>query len=169
MEAEEIITEIEKVFCGLKKPQTSLRQYVLTDEKGMSGTITDEEWKNAGKNRQDQKWQDIPDSEIKECDCMLAHMPAEDFIYYLPAYMRYSLNNHTLPLWESDIIGSTVFALYASSQDKNLYEYVVQQHSLLNSEQIDSIKSFLEFVSINAEDVQRPDAIKALERYWSKK
>ena len=50
MKAEEIITEIEKVFCGLKKPQTSLRQYVLTDEKGMSGSITDEEWNNAGRN-----------------------------------------------------------------------------------------------------------------------
>ena len=51
----------------------------------MSGEIIDEEWAEAGRNRVDSSWQDIPDSETRECDVLLAHMGPEEFRYYLPA------------------------------------------------------------------------------------
>lgn len=163
MDVENIIKEIESAFEGLKKPYLSLRQFKLTDEKGMSGEITDKEWNMAGTNRVDSKWQEIPDSEIKECDCLLAHMEATEFQYYLPAYMRYSLNHYKEPIWENEIIGSTVFSLHPS---KESYGYNTKQYSLLNKEQQKVIVQFLKFVEENADYVQRPDAKKARESYW---
>jgi hypothetical protein len=169
MEPQELIKQIEVAFDRVKRPNISLRQFRLTDLKGMSGDITDEEWKQAGKARQDSKWQNIPDSEIEECDCVLAHMGADEYQYYLPAYIRYSLNHYKLPVWESDIIGATVYSVYPSSKDKDLYKYRINQMSLLNSEQENAIIHFLEFVAENADDVQKPDAKIALDRYWRKK
>ena len=166
MSVSEILEQIDEAFMGIKCPETSLRQYFLTDQKGMSGRITKEEWADARKNRVDTQWQDIPDSEIEECDCLLAHMQAPEYQYYLPAYMRYSINHYQNPDWGNGILGSTVFAIYPSKKDKSMYEYSLSQISLLNSAQNKAIISFLEFISENADYVERPDALKALERYW---
>jgi hypothetical protein len=165
MDAYELIKKIENVFDGIKKPETSLRQFKLTDEKGMSCEISDQEWDIARKNRVDSIWQQIPDAEIKECDCLLAHMQAEEFQYYLPAYMRYSLNHYEVSIWKDDVIGSTVFSLYPSKQT---YEYNVKQLSLLNTQQRQVCIHFLKFVEENADYIQRPFARKARERYWEK-
>ena len=165
MEPEDVIREIEAAFDGITKPITSLRQFKLTDEKGMKGEITDKEWKNAGLMRQDTKWQEIPDSEIEECDCLLAHMQPDEFIYYLPAYMRFSVTHYKLPIWKSGVLGSTVFSLYPSSKNKEGYIYQEKQLSLLNEKQKQTIIYFLEFVANYANDVERPDAKLALERY----
>ena len=64
----------EEAFSDIERPATSLRQFLLTDKFGMSGNITDRAWDEAGRNRVDCKWTDIPDSEIEECDCLLAHL-----------------------------------------------------------------------------------------------
>jgi len=164
----DVIRAIERAFDGIGRPKTSLRQFRLTDQKGMSGFISDEEWEDAGKNRIDSKWQDIPDDEIEECHVVLAHMEAEEFRYYLPAYMRYGIKHHTTPLWKSDVLGSTVFAVYPSSRDPHLREYVLSQLSLLNSAQRSSVVQFLQFVADYVEDARRPDAQVALDRYWKK-
>ena len=39
---------IDAAFDGVPRPATSLRQFWLTDQKGMSATITEEEWRAAG-------------------------------------------------------------------------------------------------------------------------
>jgi hypothetical protein len=167
MDADELIKAIEIAFDGVARSDTSLRQFLLTDKYGMSREITNEEWTQAGKARVDNKWADIPDSEIDECDCLLAHMQAEDFRYYLPAYMRYSVKHYQKPIWETDIIGMCVFSLYPSSKDRSLYDYKISQLALINGAQKQVIVQFLKFVASMADDVQRPDATKALERYWS--
>ena len=161
-----LITAIEEAFDGVEFSETSLRQFRLTDKFGMSREITDQEWSLAGKQRVDSKWQDIPDSEIEECDCLLAHMESFEFRYFLPAYMRYSVKNVHRPIWETDIIGFTVFSLCPSTDNTALYHYNVSQYSLLNSAQRRIVVEFLKFVSTVADDVQRPLAIKALNSYW---
>ena len=168
MDADELIKAIEIAFDGVARPETSLRQFLLTDKYGMSREITNEEWTQAGKARIDNKWADIPDSEIEECDCQLAHMQAEEFWYYLPSYMRYSITHYQKPIWETDILGMCVSSLYPSSKDSTLYAYKISQLALLNSTQKQEIVQFLEFVASMADYVQRPDATKALERYWSR-
>ena len=168
MEANELIKNIELAFQNIKKPNTSLRQFKLTDEKGMSEGITEDEWNKAGKPRGDSNWQSIPDSEIEECGCLLAHMQAEEFHYYLPAYMRYSVKHYQKSILESDILGTTVFSLYPSAKDEDMYQYMVSQLSLLNEKQKNTIIQFLQFIETMADDVERPNATKALERYWNK-
>jgi hypothetical protein len=157
MEADNLIKAIELAFDRVERSETSLRQFVLTDKFGMTREITAEEWAQAGRKRADTKWQDIPDSEIEECDCQLAHMQAKEFLYYLPAYMRYSVKHYQRPIWETDIIGSSVCSLYPSSS----------QLSLLNGAQKLVIVQFLKFVESMADDVQRPYATIALERFWN--
>ncbi|HQS60025.1 MAG: hypothetical protein B7Y56_15860 [Gallionellales bacterium 35-53-114] len=167
MDTDNLIKAIELAFDRVERSGTSLRQFVLTDKFGMSREISADEWAQAGRNRADTKWQDIPDSEIEECDCQLAHMQAKEFLYYLPAYMRYSVKHYKSPIWETDIIGSTVDSLYPSSKDSDLKSYTISQLSLLNGAQKLVIVQFLNFVESMAEDVQRPYATVALERFWN--
>ena len=163
----EVVKVVESAFEGVERASTSLRQYRLTDLKGMSGEITDQEWTEAGRNRLDQVWQDIPDSEIEECGVLLAHMEPESFRYFLPAYLRYSLKHYDLPIWKFDVIGSTVFAVFPSGETR-FRNYVTDQLSLLDKKQRLAVTEFLRFVANHADEVQRPDARKALDRFWLK-
>lgn len=166
MDPEDLIEKLEEAFSDVERPETSLRQFQLTDEFGMSRPIADSEWKEAGRNRIDTVWTEVPDSEIEECGCVLAHMGPKEFLYYLPAYIRYSLRHYRRPIWETDIIGATVFSVYPSKKNEATYRYTMNQLSLLNQTQKELIIEFLEFVSRYAEDVQKPGAKVALERYW---
>ena len=167
---DEWIKALEQAFDGVVRSSTSLHQFLLTDQFGMSRCITNKEWTQAGKSRLDFKWQDIPDSEIEECGCLLAHMQAEEFQYFLPAYMRYSVQHYQKSILETDLIGSVVFSLNPSCNSKHdaLYAYSVRQLSLLNEAQNSVVVQFLYFVATSADYAQRPDAVKALERYWKK-
>ena len=166
MSASEVIQAIESAFDGVERPDTSLRQFRLTDQKGLSEDISNEEWLNAGQSRIDHTWQEIPESEIEECEVVLAHMQAAEFRYYLPAYMRHAVNHLSDPVWRSDILSMTVSSLFPSRNHPDLYSYSVRQMSLLDQGQRQAVIQFLKFVAENADFVQRPDAQKALERYW---
>jgi hypothetical protein len=167
LSVEELIKAIEQTFDGVEYSTTSLRQFVLTDEFGLSRHITDSEWSEAGRNRVDSKWQEIPDSEIEECDSMLAHMQANEFRYFLPAYMVYALKNLPKSDGSNFILGSVVFSLYPSSKDFGLYNYNVKQLSLLNIDQELAVVSFLKFIA-SLDIYDSHDAEIALERYWWK-
>lgn len=95
-------------------------------------------------------------------------MQAEEFKYFLPAYMRYSVKHYQKSIMETDVIGGVVHSLYPSSKYDDLYVYSVRQLSLLNEAQSYVVVQFLRFVSTAADYVQRPDAAKALENYWKK-
>jgi len=153
---------IESAFDGVPRPDISLRQFVLTDQKGMSGTITDEEWRFAGITRTDAKWQDISSLEIEHCDCQLAHMQAEEFRYYLPAYMIYSLDHAQDSILESMIPGSVVFGLTPSRDHPS---YSTSQYSLLNSHQRMAVAAFLTYMANNGNGYDRKDAKSAL-AFW---
>ncbi|GAB3096011.1 DUF6714 family protein [Lysobacter terrae] len=155
---------IESAFDDVPRPDISLRQFVLTDEKGMSGTITDEEWRFAGITRTDAKWQDISELEIEHCDCQLAHMQAEEFRYYLPAYMIYSLGHAQDSVMESMIPGSVVFGLTPS---KDHLSYSTSQYSLLDLPQRRAVAAFLTYMANYADDYDREDAKRAL-AFWER-
>jgi hypothetical protein len=167
MDASEVIELIDRAFNGVPRSSTSLRQFRLTDVQGMKGTISDDEWQAAGLNRQDAKWQDIPDAEIEECDVVLAHMSAADFRYYLPAYMRYAVTRANEPIWRSGILGMTVSSLYTSHP--SLRGYVLSKFSLLTRPQREAIANFLRFVAENAAVVKRADAKRAIDCWWTEK
>lgn len=163
MDKTSVLLSIDEAFCNAPRPELSLRQYLLTDQKGMSGTITEEEWRLAGVMRVDSSWQEISDLEIEHCGGLMAHMDAISFKYYLPAYMRYSLNHIDKSVVESDILGYTVFSLVPWRENP---EYSKTLFSLLDSTQRESISCFLRFVAEHADELERPDAVRAL-NYWA--
>lgn len=158
----ELRKTIESAFDGMPRPDMSLRQFVLTDQKGMAGTITDEEWRLAGILRTDAKWQDISALEIEHCDSQLAHMEAEDFRYYLPAYMLYSLDHAQESMLETMTPGSVIFGLTPSRDHPS---YSAGQYSLLDPSQRRAVAAFLRYMASNANDYDRIDAITAL-GFW---
>lgn len=166
MEVDELQRQIKDTFRSVERSRTSLRQFRLTDLKGMTGSISDIEWLEASRSRIDKTWADIPDSEIEECECQLAHMEPEDFTYYLPAYMSYSLRKMEIENTPQDILSSTVFSLSPSKKETSSYKYSLNQLSILNIEQQNAVIDFLEFVSVNANEFEQPYARKTLDRYW---
>ena len=163
----ELVNQIDKAFDGVEHSAISLRQFVLTDEFGLSRDITDSEWSEAGVNRVDSKWQEIPDAEIEECGCMLAHMDAKEFRYFLPVYIKYTLKNYRESFFGNDMLSEVVFSLYPSTRESNLYAYNIKQLSLLNTNQELAVVSYLKFIT--ASDIyESRDAEIALERYWDK-
>ena len=163
-----LVEAIKKEFEFQFSPEVSLRQFFLTDQKGMSGKITEKEWESAGKNRVDTHWGQIPESEIKECGCVLAHMGAEEFGYYLPAYMTFVCKNLSRDLLQNEIAGMVVHSLYPSRSNSDLFKYKMNQLSLLTPGQRNIIIKFLEFVALEADDFNKQDAKIALDRFWYK-
>jgi len=166
MDTKRVIEIIETAFLDVPRAEISLRQFVLTDKKGMSGEITDEEWESAGKDRVDSRWEEIPDDEIIECDCLLAHMEAQEFRYFLPAYMRFSLKNIAKPAHKNMILGSTIFCLTPSTKYPDMYVYTVQQLSLLDDKQKSAVRAFLKCMVELANVYGKRDAELALKKYW---
>ncbi|UHQ19729.1 hypothetical protein LVB87_00735 [Lysobacter sp. KIS68-7] len=154
---------IESAFDGVPRASTSLRQFLLTDEKGMSGTITDEEWRIAGITRTDAKWQDLAGLEVEHFGCLLAHMQAEEYRYYLPAYMLYALEHAQASILETAVPGCVVFALRPS---RDYPAYSASQYSLLDAPQREAVAAFLRYMAIHAEEFTSGDAERALE-FWA--
>ena len=167
MDTADLIAAIRKAFDGTPRSSTSLRQFWLTDQYGMSREITDQEWRDAGRRRSDSNWQEIPDSEIKECGVLLAHMQAPEFQYFLPAYMLFGLNELAADPGRSKVIGSVMFSLYPSKRDSSLRAYTLSQLSLLTRDQRQAAVDYLRFVATHGDDFDRPNATKALERFWT--
>ncbi len=163
---ETLINNIHSEFSGIRKPDVSLRQFKLTDEKGMKCEITDEEWYCAAKSRIDNQWHEIPDAEIEECGCLLGHMESEEYIYYLPAFICYALRCLRDDINDFDMLGSIAFFVYPSKNEMTLYQYVIDQMKLLSVSQKKVIIDYLEFVAENADEFDAKNAKIALERYW---
>jgi len=168
MDSSNLAKAIETAFNGVEQPTTSLRQFLLLDKYSLSRKITDVEWTQAARAREESKWQDIPDSEIDYCGCLLAHMGAEDFRYYLPVYMKYSVMHLLNSTGDASILGSTVFSLSAFLHHRSLSRHDQLQFSLLDRAQVQVVVRFLRFVA-RLDNADSPDAITALEQYWSKK
>jgi hypothetical protein len=162
-EKQEVRKIIESAFAGVPRPATSLRQFLLTDEKGMSGGITPEEWRLAAITRTDQSWNDISDLEIEHCGCQLAHMGAEEFPYYLPAYMLYSLDHAQDSILESMIPSFVIFGLTPSSDYPS---HSAEQYSLLSSLQRKAIAVFLGYMA-HYSDEHASQAAKGAITSWS--
>ena len=89
-------------------------------------------------------------------------MQAEEFRYYLPAYMIYALDHVQDSVLESMIPGSVVFGLMPS---KDHPSYSASQYRLLNSPQRRAVAAFLTYMANNADDYDRKDAKRAL-AFW---
>ncbi|WP_151869823.1 MULTISPECIES: DUF6714 family protein [Acinetobacter] len=169
MNQEKLIAEIEAAFSDVKRPKKSLRQFKITDEKGMSQEISAEEWNIAGMRCTDKTWQEISDSELEECGCQLAHMQSDEFLYYLPVYMHHSVRYYKRPIWEENFIWCTICSLEDPVQAENYYpglgKYKQEQFSKLISKHVKVIIAYLKFIATEGDYIDQPDVISTLD-YW---
>ncbi|PKB20599.1 DUF6714 family protein [Janthinobacterium sp. 64] len=165
-DAASLIACIERAFAGTQRPETSLRQFLLTDKYGMSEDISEREWAASGRDRVDSIWQEIPDAEIEEGEGLLAHMEAEEFLYYLPAYMRYAVAYQHRASWETDVLGMTVHALSPSERNQDSRAYAIAKYAGFNAAQRQAVVQFLTFVVQVDESLPGQDALAALAGYW---
>ncbi len=148
----------------MPKPETSLAQFVLTNEKGMAGEITDEEWFLAKINRADNHWIELTDKVLKESDCVLAHMEADEFLYYLPAYMRYSVKH--LDLTVDIITTSVIFNLDPLDTNLSLKAFTFSKYKKINSAQRKCIINFLNYISLRGNPFDKESSRRAL-KFWA--
>lgn len=166
MDAIDVIACIENAFQGVVRAETSLRQLLLTDQFGMARHITESEWRAAGKARVDAIWQEIPDAEIEECHGLLAHMNAEEFQYYLPAYMRCAVKRHDETMWGTEVPERTVSSLSPAKTGKGVCPSSIAQYAALNAAQRNAVIVFLTLVAQLDDAMQGHDALEALAACW---
>jgi hypothetical protein len=166
VEADDLIKAIELVFDSVRRSETSLRQLQYTDNFGMSENFSAKDYSLAGKARLDHHWQEISDVELEACGGLFGHMEAEEFCYYLPAYLRYSVKNLYNHDFDEEVLGSTLFTL-SPIRNGSLDGFIVSKYALLNATQKTVIVQFLQFMAKEADWTQMREAELALE-YWNK-
>lgn len=167
MHTEALITAIERAFDGVPRTDTSLRQFQLTDLHGMDDDFPEREWSVAGRQRTDAAWQDIADAELEAGQVVLAHMPADDFRYFLPAYLRHVLSHLHVPFWQCDVAGMTLAALTPPARAGSSRNDKLARFAALDEGQRMAIAQVLVFLAES--DTQAnvaPEASQALDSYW---
>jgi hypothetical protein len=152
---------IQAAFPLAPLPDMSLHQAQLADQ-SMSREIPEQEWIAAGWVDAERSWQAFGDDELLACDAALAHLEETAFVYYLPAFLIFAVH-HCAATWPDPseaLVGSTVFSV-TQRGPHNLGRY-----KRLNPEQRAAVVAFLEFIAENGNHSERPQAEKALKRYW---
>jgi hypothetical protein len=161
MEAEQVIAAIQKAFPLEPLPEISLHQAQLADQ-SMSREIPEHEWNEAGRADADRTWPDFGEQELMACDAALSHFDDASFVYYLPAFLLFAIRHCgvTWPHPAEPLLGSVVFSVTHRTP------YTLSRFKCLSSEQRATVVAFLELVAKNGNDHDRPQAEKALSRYW---
>ncbi|MFO1435653.1 MAG: DUF6714 family protein [Gammaproteobacteria bacterium] len=161
MEANKILEMIAAAFPLLPFPEMSVHQAQLADQ-SMSREIPKREWEDARKLDENKTWRDYSDDELMTCDAALAHLEESSFVYYLPAYLSFGVRHCGVswPAPEESLLGSVVFAVTHRTP------YTLGRFKRLSPQQREAVVAFLELVSEKGNDHERPQAQKALTRYW---
>jgi hypothetical protein len=161
MEAQQLISAIEAAFPVAPLPEMTLHQAKLADQ-SMSRKISEAEWSSAGAIDAGRTWKSFADEELMACDVALAHFVEDSFVYYLPAFLVFAVRHcsATWPDRAESLVGTTMFSV--THRDP----YSLARYKRLNSEQQSAVIAFLEFIAENGNHHERPQAEKALKRYW---
>ena len=162
-----LLKRIENSFGNVRWSPISMRQFYLTDQFGMSREISEKEWSSAGQSSVDSDWTDIPDSEIEECGVLLAHMESCGFIYYLPAYLHYSLRHFPPLVHNSMVLEFLLFSLTVDTERAELRLFTESKFETLDAAQKSVVIEFLKFIESSDELVFASDAREALKSYWN--
>ena len=159
MNKEEIISEIETAFHGVKlNGGTSLEQARVIDNYGRG--VSAQEFAGLPQNESTEDLSDIPVDLLESFDC-IAFLDEKGLKYYLPAFMLRILDNYDASTMMT--IG-TFSALYPKNetQKANLSELnIVQRRAIALF-----LKNLPNLVELWGEDVPRVE--RAFNQYWSK-
>jgi hypothetical protein len=160
MDASSAIQANEAAFPLQPLPEMSLHQAHLSDD-SMSREITDQEWAAAGQLDSGRTWREFTDEELMSCDAALSHFDEPSFVYYLPAFLLFSIHfcnvEWSHPAW--GLVGGTVFSVTHRSP------YSLSRYKSLSPAQRSAVVHFLELIVANGGS-NADDAQKALDRYW---
>lgn len=143
--AAQLIHDIETEFASVKFVEKTLEQCFITDKYGMSNISTEDferKYYEAGRNRVDSHWSEIPDAQILKHDCPFCNMSNAEFAYYLPAYMRYVLKNHQVEWWQCKVLNSVLWYL-GRNKEYEKFQYLFDE---FNDAQKKTIMEFVIFV-----------------------
>lgn len=160
--------ELATAFAGVRlDPHQTLHEAQLTDD-GIFRNIGAAEMRAARAKDSHRVWTEVPGPALDACDCAMSHFSAQSWCFYLPAYMRRSLDLFCDPLWDAEMLGSVIFHLTIK---KEMPLYL----ALLTRAQKLAVRHFLEFVEqeslayierTNSYCSLYDDAKAALDSYW---
>lgn len=156
--AEAIIEEIRAAFAGVPRGAITLHEAEEIDTYG-----TADERARARLTDKDSHWEEVPDEHIHRCYCALTYLDPESWRYYIPAYMIFTLkycDETARPPDEgfhfSASFDSTIISLSGWFSE--------HRYPLMNEEQSQAIRSFLQYMA----DVRQDDSTRnAIVEYWN--
>lgn len=140
-----LIAEITAAFDGVSREDgVTLHEATVIDDYGSL-----EERAEARKQDTEDKWQDIPEEDIRDANANLSFLDPKGFHYYIPAYIVWylrNIDNADPNYWESYAFtfGSVIFHLAAGSHGKGRDRYL-SKFKLFTPEQSKAIAHFLVF------------------------
>jgi hypothetical protein len=157
-----LLEEIEAAFDGVSRDGgVSLHEADVIDDYGS----IHQRYK-ARKLDTESRWQDVPASDIEHFNWIFPFLDAKGGLYYLPAYMSWSLRNYrTSDSW------SHSFLIY-HLESHNRSDYSIE-FELLNPAQKRAIAHFLQFAAEYQEEWDELNpfdeevAQSALNSYWN--
>jgi len=146
--AEQIVLKIKTAFGGVRKGNKTIHEGEAMDD---YRTATEEE----RKREKSKHWGEVKAAHLLECSCALTYLEGDSWKYYVPAYVRWLLQNHSSDENLSDA------AFYAFTSER---EFSVNKYKLLDKAQSETIYLFLLFMeSLWKSPVE---AEKAIPLYW---
>jgi uncharacterized protein DUF6714 len=153
-----VVEQIHRAFAGVgREGGVSLHEAVVIDNYG-----SQEERETARTLDMEATWQDIPETDIEQCDTALTFLDPIGFRYYLPAYMVWTLNHYEHS--ESMSVDSTIYALDYCFLFRGL---AMERFRPFSREQSEAVCAFLHFIAEEAGGMADDTAARrALKRYW---
>lgn len=143
-----LIEEITVAFDGISREDgVTLHEATVIDNYGSSA----ERAKARAQDTED-KWQDVPEADIRFTDAVLSFLDPKGFHYYIPAYMVWYLRNidNETPDYWSNTFDSVVFHL---TYKVDVDDYVSSKFQLFTLAQSKAVANFLLF------DIEREESL----------
>jgi hypothetical protein len=139
----------------------TLHQGQLADQ-SISREIPESEWQAEGEKDRSTTWPALDAKDLVNCEAALSHLDEPSFVYYLPAFLTFAIQNLNSESFAYDRAVNS--AVYAVTERSN---YNLARLKRLSDPQIDAVISFLRFVRDNDKGhTYGTLAAKALHRYW---
>ena len=154
---EHVVNQIREAFLGVKRPP---------DEKVLHFPNTgDELWIESFLGNTETDWIDIGPEKIEyECSALTVFSPSA-FVYYLPAYMTWVINNYTTS--SSNTLDHTLYDLDLTGREDISRRIMGERFSALSREQGQAVLAFLKYMS-GIKRIDSKAARSAIDSYWAR-
>ena len=154
-----LIEEITVAFDSVaRRDGVTLHEAMVLDRYG-----SHEERAAARAQDTEDKWQSVPENDIRFSDAVLSFLDSKGFHYYLPAYMVWYLRNidNEDPDYWSNTFSSVIFHL---TYQMDIEDYVASKFRLFTPAQQRATGRFLQFDVDREETIERQDLQESLSK-----